>query len=385
MNGAGVERFDIAIIGAGIAGAGVAALLGDKRRSILIEAEARPGVHATGRSAAILIVNYGSAIIRALTRAAVADFESPPTSWQVATLLTPRGNLVVADDDGVAGLERELAAADDLHEISVQKAMELVPILRRDRIRRAAFEPGARDIDVNALHQAWLRLFARSGGTIATESPVRVIRRETLGWSIEAGDRRILVRILVNAAGAWGDQVAALAGIAPIGLTPLRRSIAVVPAPDGLDVTHWPLFGDASESWYAKPDAGKLLVSPAEEDPVEPQDVQIDDLRLAEGIDRFERATTHEIRRVLRGWAGLRSFVPDRTPVLGFEPGAAGFFWLVGQGGYGIQTAPALSRLAAAVILETAAGVPGETQLLAQLSPRRLQPLTAPAVRPEVY
>jgi len=366
-----VTTVDIAIIGAGIAGVGVAAMLSDCKRVILLEAEPQPGYHSTSRSAAIYIAGYGNAVVRALTRASASDFERPPAEWTTNALLAERGILVIAGLDETEKFAQELAAGEGLRQISVQDAVDLVPILRRELIDAAAFDISARDIDVDALHQGWLRMIKRQGGEIATLAPVLAIHRETTGWLIEAGDRRVRAGIVVNAAGAWADRIGALSGVAPIGLKPLRRSIAVLAAPDGIDATRWPLFGNASETWYVKPDAGKLLISPADEDPVEPQDAYADDMVLAEGLDRFERATTYQVTRVERSWAGLRTFAPDRTPVVGFDCHASGFFWLAGQGGYGIQTAPALARLSAALILGEVKGLLLDKQTVARLSPDR--------------
>jgi D-arginine dehydrogenase len=365
------EHADVAIIGAGIAGAGVAAMLRGRARTILLEAEDRPGHHATGRSAAMYLRNYGNAPIRALTRASAADFEAPPAEWGCGELLSPRGLLYVADAGGRPALDAALAVGEDLAELTPAEAAAMVPILRAELLSGAAFERDGRDIDVDALHQAWLRLFRREGGEIAGRAPVSRIERADGAWRIDAGARRIEAAVVVNAAGAWADEVARMAGARPAGITPMRRSMAVLPAPEIPGFDRWPLIADIGEGWYAKPQSGALLVSPAEEDPVAPHDAFADDMTLAEGLDRFARATTHEVTRVTRTWAGLRSFAPDRTPVVGFDPAAEGFFWLAGQGGYGIQTAPAMSRLAAALILRAPGEQPVDAATVAALSPAR--------------
>ena len=223
-----VTSVDVVIIGAGIAGSGVAAMLAGHKRIILLEAEPQPGLHSTGRSAAIYIAGYGNAVVRALTRASAPDFERPPAEWTTNTLLTARGMLVVAGVDETEMFAQELAVGEGLRQISAQDAVALVPILRHELVDAAAFDISARDIDVDALHQGWLRLIKRQGGEIATLAPVSAIHRETTGWLIEAGDRRIRAGVVVNAAGAWADRIGALAGVAPIGLKPLRRSIAVI-------------------------------------------------------------------------------------------------------------------------------------------------------------
>lgn len=368
------EEFDVAVIGAGIAGAGAAAMLGGRASTVLIEAEDRPGHHSTGRSAAIFIRNYGNPVVRALTRASEPDFEAPPAAWNCADLLTPRGLLLLACEKDRSRLRHELVAGEGLTALSPEEAVGLVPILRRDCLIGASYEPRARDIDVDALHQAWLRLFRRGGGIVAAGAAVGKIAHDGSRWLLQAGDRQISAAIVVNAAGAWADQVAAMAGVAQLGLVACRRSMAVLPAPDIPDFGRMPLFGDIAESWYAKPQSGTLIVSPADEDPVEPHDAFVDDTVLAEGLDRFSRATSYELTRLLRSWAGLRTFAPDRTPVAGFASDAPGFFWLAGQGGYGIQTAPAMSRIAATMILGLTDALPVDDTIAAALSPTRLMP-----------
>jgi D-arginine dehydrogenase len=266
-----------------------------------------------------------------------------------------------------------MAGAADTAEITPEEAVKLVPLLRRERIVRACYEAGASDIDVDRLLQGYVRLLRRHGGRLATGTRAEEISRRDGVWRLRTAAGEFEAPIVVNAAGAWADRVAVLAGIAPLGLTPLRRSAAILPAPEGHDVTRWPAVCSMSETWYAKPEAGKLMVSPADEDPVEPHDAWPDDMVLAEGLDRYEQAVTLPVTRVERTWAGLRTFAPDRTPVVGFDPASEGFFWLAGQGGYGIQTAPALSRLAAALI----AGETGEAVLplaaVTALAPARLR------------
>ena len=260
-----------------------------------------------------------------------------------------------------------------LEAITAEMAVGRVPILQQSGIAAGAYEPDARDIDVNSLHQGWLRRYKRSGGKIRTRSRVTEMRRANGAWILKAGDAEIQARTVINAAGAWADEIAVLAGVPPIGLRPLRRSIAVLPAPEGHDVMSWPLVSDVAETWYMKPDAGQLFVSPADEEPVEPHDAFADDTILAEGLYRFEQATEVEVTRVLRRWAGLRTFAPDRTPVNGFDPAAEGFFWLAGQGGYGIQTAPAMSRLAAALILGQSTEKIVSDETVTALSPARFR------------
>ncbi|MBA3448161.1 MAG: FAD-binding oxidoreductase, partial [Pseudaminobacter sp.] len=339
---------------------------------VLLEQESRPGYHTTGRSAAIFIQNYGNETIRALSRASAPLFTDAARDLFPTPLLSPRGMLNIADADGISHHANLLAESEGLHEISVAEALALVPALRADRIAAASYEEDARDIDIAALHQGWLKSAKLAGGQTLTDAGVTAVEYADGLWSLETPKARVIAKTVVNAAGAWADQVAALCGLAPIGLTPMRRSMAVLPAPEGFDTRHWPLVGDGAETWYMKPDGGRLLVSPADEDPVEPHDAFVDDMVLAEGLHRFEQAMVFPVTHVERSWAGLRTFAPDRTPVAGFDSAAGGFFWLAGQGGYGIQTAPALSRLAGQMIRR--ASLPTDMEaLVAALTPNRFR------------
>jgi D-arginine dehydrogenase len=361
---------DVAIVGAGMAGTGLAADLAGDFEVVLLEQESRPGYHSTGRSAAIFIQNYGNSVIRALSRASAPLFRGAEPDIFPTPLLSQRGILYIADEAGLADHEALMAEAEGMVEISPAEAIAKVPLLRPDWVSAAAYEHDAQDIDVDALHQGWLRKAKARGMRLVTDAPVTRADFHSGEWVIETPKTILRSRILVNAAGAWADTVAGLAGVAPLGIQPMRRSIAVLPAPEGYDVRQWPLVGDAADSWYAKPDAGRLLVSPAEEIPVEPHDAFVDDMVLAEGLYRFEQAIDYPVTRVERSWAGLRSFAPDRTPVAGFDPAAENFFWLAGQGGYGIQTSPALSRLAGRLIRRAS----GELESLDKaLSPARFR------------
>jgi len=341
---------DVLVIGGGMAGASVAAEISAHARVVLLEAEDRPGYHSTGRSAAIFIQNYGNAVIRNLSKASRPLLLAPPFDPQRRSVLRPRGILYVADTAQSAKVDELLAAADGLHEIASEEALRYVPILRPESIARAAYEADAMDIDVDRLHQGYLRGLRRAGGEVVCRAAVRRLARRDGLWQAESAAGTFVAPTVVNAAGAWADAVAAMAGLAPLGLAPLRRSAVILPAPPGLAVDDWPLTGDVEETYYFKPEAGKLMVSPADETPVAPHDAWPDDMELAEGLDRFVRATHYELRHVERTWAGLRTFAPDRTPVIGFDPAAEGFFWCAGQGGYGIQTAAAAAQLAAGLL-----------------------------------
>ena len=344
------ETADILVIGGGIGGIGAAARLAPEAKVIVLEREDTIGYHATGRSAAVFIRNYGNATVRALNAASAPVLENPDGISDFS-LLTPRGEMMVAAADEIEALERYLAGSDGIEEITPDDAVDRIPILRRERIERAVFEPNAQDIDVDRLLQGFARLARSGAGRIERRAEVAEIARARTTWQVRTRDAVYEAPIVVNAAGAWADGLAAMAHVAPVGLTPMRRSIAVLPMPDDMAVERWPLVVSGSENWYAKPERGRLLVSPADEDPVDPHDAWPDDMVVAEGIHRFEQAMTISVTRVERSWAGLRSFVADRTPVCGFAPDADGFFWLAGQGGYGVQTSPALSRLAGDLVL----------------------------------
>lgn len=361
---------DVAIVGAGIAGIGLAAELAGDYRTVVIEQESRPAYHSTGRSAAIFIRNYGNAVVRALSRASAPLFEKPDAALFPHPLISRRGLLFVADEAALTHHNELLEIGDGMRPISIDEAIALVPIMRRDWLVAAAYEDDAQDIDVAALHEGWLRKARAGGARVLTDAPLTRGERRGGKWLLETKKGTVSAAVVVNAAGAWADTVATACGATTLGIQPMRRSIAVLPPPDGIDPTHWPLIDHSSESWYCKPDAGKLFVSPSEEIPVEPHDAYVDDMVLAEGLDRFCQATTYELSFVESSWAGLRNFAPDRTPVCGFSRGDDGFFWLAGQGGYGIQTAPALSRLAGQLIRRSEPDVVA-AEVVDALSPNR--------------
>ena len=351
---------DIIIIGGGIAGGSLSAAVSASADVVLLEAEDVFGYHATGRSAAMYEPNYGNAVINTLTRASHSAFKA-------ADVLSPRGVLYLADES-----ERHLmdAVADSEYNerVSLDEALALVPILNLAKIKDAVLATAASDLDVDKLFQSRLKTARGNGAQLHTKAGVKSIRFDGQ-WHVLTAVGEFTAPILVNAAGAWADQIAELAGVNPLGIQPYRRSVARLPAPGGLDVSNWPMLLSATETWYAKPDAGKWLVSSAEEDPVEPMDAWADDMVLAEGLARYQEFVTEDVTRVEGNWAGLRSFAPDRTPVVGFDKAASGFFWLAGQGGYGVQTSPALSELAADMILGRTPDF--NVDIIAGLSPAR--------------
>ena len=366
-----MDTADVLIIGAGIAGASAAYGLAGGAAVILLEREERPGLHATGRSAALFSETYGNAAVRALSRASRPFLIAPPDGFCETPILTPRGALFVAGEAERRVLEAQAAEEPGAFQtLTGAAARAMVPILRPEASVMGILEAGAMDIDVNALHQGFLRGLRQRGGRVIVDAGVTGLRRENARWIAETPAGAFAAPVVVNAAGAWGDEIAALAGLAglaPIGLQPKRRTAALIEVP-GHDIAAWPLVIDAGEQWYFKPDAGRLLISPGDETDSAPCDAQPEDLDVAIAADRIERATTLSIRRISHRWAGLRTFAPDRTPVCGFDPRAAGFFWLAGQGGYGIQTSPALARLTADLIARRI----HDPNLAAPLSPRRL-------------
>jgi D-arginine dehydrogenase len=348
-----MQEADFVIIGGGIAGAAVGFFLAGHGQVVILERESQPGYHSTGRSAALFLESYGTPQVRALTRASRAFFDAPPTGFAEQPLLAPRGCLLVAAPGQEAGLEAhwELLRAMTPHarRLSAAQALALVPALRPDQVIGAVLEPEAADMDVHAIHQGYLRGLKRAGGAVVCDAEVAGIARVREQWELTTAAGSWRAPVLVNAAGAWCDAIAALAGVAPIGLQPRRRSAFTFAPPPDLDSRRWPCVISADESWYFKPDAGVLLGSPANADPVPPQDVQPEELDIALAIDRIERVTTLAIRRPTRTWAGLRSFVADGDLVGGFDATAPGFFWVAAQGGYGIQTSPAMGEACAAL------------------------------------
>jgi D-arginine dehydrogenase len=338
-----------------MAGASAAYALAAHGAVIVLEQEDRPGVHATGRSAALFTETYGNATVRALTRASRSFLTEPPGGFCETPLLRPRGALFIAGEaewPRLHALAEEERATGAFAALSGEEARALVPILKPEAAVAGLMEAGAKDIDVDAMHQGFLRGLRQRSGEVVVDAGVSALRRESGRWVAATKAEEFIAPIVVNAAGAWADRVAALAGLGAIGLQPKRRTAALVDAPD-FDIAAWPLVIEAGERFYFKPDAGRLLISPADETDTEPCDAQPEELDIAIAADRVEAATTLSIRRIAHSWAGLRTFAPDRTPVCGFDPKTEGFFWLAGQGGYGIQTAPALAELTARLITRT--------------------------------
>lgn len=355
-----MEKADIIIIGGGIAGGSLAAKLSRFADVVLLEAEDNFGYHATGRSAAMYEKYYGNDTIRTLTF-------SSGQALQDAGMLSPRGVMFLADADELHLMDAHIAEPET-RSLSIDEALAMVPILNPAHIKAAALEVSGCDVDVDLLFQGYLQEARKNGARLFCKAGVTALQYDG-GWIATTAQGAFSAPVIVNAAGAWADEIAVMAGAKPLGIQPFRRSVARLPAPDGYDVSAWPMLLSASESWYAKPDAGKWLVSSAEEDLVEPMDAWADDMVLAEGLARYQEFVTAEVTRVEGNWAGLRSFSPDRTPVIGFDADVKGFFWLAGQGGYGVQTSPAISDLAASLLQGKQTGF--ADSVISALSPSR--------------
>jgi D-arginine dehydrogenase len=373
---------DFVVIGAGIAGASAAYELQGHGSCALLEREPLPGHHTTGRSAAFLVESYGSAVVGRLTRAGRRFLERPPRGFAAYPLVHPRPVLWIAREDQLQRLRAALpegrARGADLCFVDADDARRSCPVLRAGYVAGGIVESGAMSIDVAGLLEAYLGGLRRRGGEIATKAPVERLERSGDVWNVVAGGRVYRAGVVVNAAGAWCDEIAALAGARRIGLRPLRRTIITFDPPAGSEIASWPCVIDADEAFYVKPEGAQLLASPCDETPSAPCDAMPEDYEVALAAERVQRATDLEIPHINRRWAGLRSFVADRSPVIGPDPDLPGFFWLAGQGGFGIMTAPAASRAAAGLIV--AGSLPDEIRATglraAQLSPGR------PALRP---
>lgn len=366
--------YDFAVVGAGIAGASVAAELSKDASVLIVEMETQPGYHTTGRSAAMFVPGYGPTPIRALTQASRTFFEAPPEGFVDAPLLSPCDVIMVARGDQMDALDTfiaELSQEIPIGRLSAEEVAHRHPLLKDGYAAAGAFDENTRNIDVGALHHGFLRAAKHTGCQLATNTQVTALTRQDGVWEITTNGDTLHAATVINAAGAWADQLGQLARAETIGLVPKRRTALMVDAPSGIDVDALPMMIDIDEQFYMKADAGKLLISPANEDVSVPCDVQPDELDIAICIDRVTNAFDLDVKQIANSWAGLRSFVADKSPVAGFSTQVDGFFWLAGQGGYGIQSSPALSCFAAAVAL----GKPVPDDLLAQgVVPETLMP-----------
>ena len=369
---------DFLVIGAGIAGASVAYWLAPHGKVVVLERESQPGYHSTGRSAALYMASYGNEQVRALTLASRAFFMRPPSGFAEHPLLTPRGAMMVAGPDQMPALESHWSVLSQMDtgalRLTAEQVCELVPVLRPEKIAGGLLEPDAMDMDVNAIHQGFLRGARKHQAQIHCNAEVLGLARPGRDWIVKTSAGVWQSPVVINAAGAWAEQIGALAGAQPVGLTPCRRSAFMFKPDTDCDFSQWPMTYGATEDWYFKPDAGAILGSPANQDPVIPQDVQPEELDIALAISRIEEVTTLSVKRPSHTWAGLRSFVADAGLLGGFDSQAQGFFWVAAQGGYGIQTSPAMGEACAHLVR----GLPIPTHIAKwgltaeMLSPHRL-------------
>jgi D-arginine dehydrogenase len=343
-----VDSYDVIVVGGGIAGISIGFELAADRRVLVVDAEATLAYHTTGRSAAMFLETYGGPAIRALTTASRAYFENPPDE----PLLTPLAMLYIARPGrgpAITSLYRDVRTlVSDVVLLDAEEAEALQPLLRPERVELALLDEGAMEIDVHALNQVYVRGLRARGGRTATSAGIVSAERAGEAWTVTTSDGQSLIApVVVDAAGAWADRVAEAFDAAPVGVRPLRRTAFTVDAPPGV---HAPMLADIDDAFYLKPDAGRLLCSPADETPQDPCDARPDEVEIARALDVINEVTTLDVRHVRSSWAGLRTFVADRNPVVGFDAAVDGFFWFAAQGGYGIQIAPALARTGAALL-----------------------------------
>ncbi|MCT2589970.1 FAD-binding oxidoreductase [Streptomyces sp. N2-109] len=368
---------DFLVVGGGIAGAAAGYFLARHGRVVLLEAERSPGLHATGRSAALFSEYFGNPTVRALTIAARGFYTAPPDGFTTAPLLTPRGVLALETPGTAAQFEAAkvsgATAPQPVVELDEERALDLCPALLPGAFGRALYKPGACDVDVDATHQGFLRGLRAAGGSVVTGARVHALRRDAGEWQVSTAVGEFAAPVVVNAAGAWADELARLArsaGVRALGLVPRRRTAALARTPDGADASSWPMVSDVADTFYAKPESGGLLLSPVDDTPEPPGDIRARDLDVATAVHRFEQVSTLRLRHVGHIWAGLRTSTPDDTPVIGTDPRAPGFCWLAGLGGYGIQTAPAAGALLAALATGNAPP-PALAALVPGLTPAR--------------
>jgi D-arginine dehydrogenase len=351
-----MHEADFLVVGAGVAGASVAYRLAEHGSVIMAEMESQPGYHTSGRSAALYSKRYKNPAIRGFAAASGAFLENPPEGFASAPLLTPRGLLIIGREDQADAVTDQFTpdqVRDGVAEtLSVDDAVDLVPCLNRDYLVTAMLVPAASDIDVNGLHRGFLAASSRAGVKLITDASITKLSHTGGKWTAETPQGQITARVVVNAAGAWADEVATAAGLGGLGIQPLRRTCLTFDPPAGLDPAPWPMAMDAEEEFYFKPEAGRILASPCDEHQSQPTDAQPEEIDIAHGVDRVERATSLKVSRITHSWAGLRCFMPDRLPVVGADPRAEDFIWLAGLGGFGMMTSEALGRAAAAAAVQ---------------------------------
>lgn len=360
-----MQKLDFLIVGAGIAGAGAAYRLAGHGATMLVDMEEQAGYHTTGRSAAFYAETYGGQKLQPLTTASKEFLHNPPLGFSDAPLITDLGAIHIFDANQEAAAnalyERDKEKLPHIELMSAQDLQAAAPQLTNGRFVGGIWDKECGNLDVAALHHGYIKAAKKMGVEVKLEAQFEKAERTDHGWRVQLGREEVEARIIINSAGAWGDQVAERCGIKPIGLEPLRRTLVTIPNPEGLPFDKsLPVILDFDEDFYFKPEGEGYLVSPADETPSAACDSQPDMEDIAIAVDHFERATGSSVTKLEAKWAGLRTFAPDRAPVIGFEPGEDGFFWNVGQGGYGIQTSPAWSRYVAFLLLGK--GMPEDLQ-----------------------
>ena len=372
-----MDSYDFIIVGSGIAGASAGYELAAHARVLVIERESQPGYHSTGRSAALYVQTHGPEVVRAMARCAKNFFLNPPKGFAEHPLLTPRGMLIIGRTDQTALLDENFAQSSGhivgLRRLDANEARALLPLLNEDYVAGAVIDPEVMDMDVHAIHWGFIRGMRARGGRLATGAELQNLERNGKMWTVRTAAGEFAAPVVIDAAGAWSENVGVIAGADAIGLVPKRRTAFIFDPPPRVDIAGWPSVIDVGEQFYFKPDAGKFLGSPADQTPMEACDVQPDDFDVALAVDRIQRAARIHVMHINRKWAGLRSFVADGAPVVGYDARVEGFFWLAGQGGYGIETSPSMGRLSASLALGR--GVPadlaGQGVTEAALSPAR--------------
>lgn len=365
--------FDVLVIGGGIAGTSVAANLAPKMKVCVIEAEEHAGYHSTGRSVAVYAPSYGSDIIRNLTDKSSDLFLAAEKSIK-QSILNDRGFLFIASKEqetALSNLNKELSKNVCINTLSGKEIFELVPALRKSYVHSAIYDPRAKDIDVASLHSYYIRKLREAGAQFLLSHKAKHISKHSEGYDVGCDGSNITCKTIVNAAGAWADQIADLAGCKKIGLRPLRRTAFSFNPPDW-DYAKWPVVIDCEEKFYIKPEVNSVIGSPADETIDIPRDVYPEEIDIAVGMDRINMALDFSVKNINSSWAGLRTFTPDRDPAVGYDPQQRDFFWLAGQGGYGIQTAPYLGKLAASMIESKNYNEENEeSNLITALDPKR--------------
>lgn len=342
------QQVDIIVIGAGIAGTSAAAALADDAKVIVLDKEAHPGYHSTGRSAATWAPFYGPDVIQQLTAISRSTLSTPPIELGGNSFTQPRGEMFLGRAGDEQEIEKNLAMG--MEHLTMTDAVQLVPLLREDVLSTILYTQNMLTIDVDALHQAYIRKLKSHGSEIICNAAVDTLSYKDNLWLIKSDTSYYQAPVVVNAAGAWADHIASLAGVKTIGLQPKRRSAALVPYAQNADMPNWPMLFGAAECFYCTPFGNGMMISPADETNVDPHDAWPHDEDIAHGIDQFQQHIDYDVKSLTHQWAGLRTFAPDGEPVVGFDQSRSGFFWLAGQGGYGIQTSPAIAELCKALI-----------------------------------